>query len=227
MLVHRFYEMPEARQVLFIWLAGILAFVICAAVALSAYAYGLFYLYLIIPLPLILAAPFVDAPLGKRQGKLVYYSPLFITEKEFKDEILIHGGTLFDYVYTLDSKMKGPDRTRLILHSYLQGLLNLIEAHENTRHNNLVVRGTTYIINERTANRFGLHVVKTDFNQVLILLINYLPLTLAYSFARAKLSFPGLGKIRTFEATIADLINHKPALFALEKMLSNSLNRID
>jgi hypothetical protein len=219
MLTHRFYTKPDKSQLLIIWATGLLAVGLCGALAAVAYLYEVPFIYLLAPLPLIMAAPFVDAPLGKRQGKLVYYSPLLITEKEHKDEILIHGGTLFDYVYTLDRRMSGRERTEVILHSYIEGLLKLVEAQEELSATEMVVRGTSYIINERTAQRIGLHVVKTDLNQVLILLINYLPLTIAYSYARAKLSLPSLSKVKTYEASINDLISHKPVLIALEKKM--------
>ena len=40
--------------------------------------------------------------------------------------IKIHGGTLFDYVFVIDQKMNGKQRTNFIIQQYLEGLLNLI-----------------------------------------------------------------------------------------------------
>ncbi|MDW5290343.1 hypothetical protein R6X41_16085 [Formosa sp. PL04] len=70
---------------------------------------------------LSIIAPFFDIPTLKRKGKLIYYSSLFIAEKEKKGLIIIHGGSLFDYIFVLDKSFNGKQSTNFILQKYLEG----------------------------------------------------------------------------------------------------------
>lgn len=119
-------------------------------------------------------APFFDTPSLAKQGELIYYSPLFLTEKGKNGVITMHGGTLFDYYYVLDRTLNGTQRTKLIIKGYLDGLLNLIEEYEGKVPNLIKIKGTSYIINERTANKIGLKKVKTSLLQSFILGFNIL-----------------------------------------------------
>ncbi|WP_051554531.1 hypothetical protein [Maribacter antarcticus] len=96
---------------------------------------------------------------------MIYYSSLFITEKEQKGIIKIHGGSLFDYVFVLDKTLSGKQRTNFILQKYLEGLLNLIDVCEKDGNTLVKIKGTTYILNERTANKIGFNSIKTDIIQ--------------------------------------------------------------
>ena len=92
---------------------------------------GMYFLPLISAfLTLSIIAPFFDVPSLKKSGKLLYYSPLFIAEKEKNGLIIIHGGSLFDYLFAIDNRLNGAERTNFILQNYLEGVLNLIEANE-------------------------------------------------------------------------------------------------
>lgn len=177
------------------------------------------YLLLLIGIGLILSvlAPFVDTPQGQRTGKLIYYSPLFITEKEKKGKVIIHGGTLFDYYYVVPRNFSGNRRRRLILRQYAIGLLNLLEAFEN-RKEEIELKGTSYIINKRTAKKLGFHTAPTDGLQQLILLYNYIPVTWSYSIAKGKLSFPSILKAQTFVAPLTEIDKNKAYLKRLVKI---------
>jgi hypothetical protein len=190
---------------------------------------SLFILLFIIGLPLLsilafsgtlsIIAPFFDTPSLAKQGQLIYYSPLFLTEKEKNGVITMHGGTLFDYYYVIDRTLNGTQRTNLIIKGYLDGLLNLIEEYEGKVPNSIKIKGTSYIINERTANKIGLKKVKTSLLQSFILGFNYINLTSSYSLAKAKLSFPNLRNTHTFEGDLDTLIQQKTYLLRLRKLL--------
>jgi hypothetical protein len=168
---------------------------------------------------LSIIAPFFDTPSLAKKGQLIYYSPLFLTEKEKNGVITIHGGTLFDYYYVIDRTLNGTQRTNLIIKGYLDGLLNLIEEYEGTVPNAIKIKGTSYIINERTANKIGLKKVKTNLLQSFILGFNFVNLTCSYSLAKGKLSFPDLRNTHSFEGDLDTLIQQKAYLLRLRKLL--------
>lgn len=159
-----------------------------------------------------IVAPFFDVPSLKKQGKLRYFSPLFITEKESKGVITIHGGTLLDYVYVIDRSQMGPERTRFILKCYLLGLIRLIEELEENPQKNVILEGTSYIINERTARKIGFEKQKTNWGQTFLLLFNYLNITATYSLSKGKLSFPNVNAITTFRGNSEDVRKRKSYL---------------
>lgn len=185
------------------------------------------YLFVIFTIGIVLslAAPFFDVPSLKKSGGLVYYSSLFLAERPKNGVIKIHGGSLFDYVFVIDSKMNGKQRTNFILQQYMEGLLNLIETNESNGSEDLKISGTSYIINDRTAQRIGFTVVQTDFLQKLILIYNYFNVSISYSIARGKLSFPKLSETKTFEASIKELAKQKNLIKSLnQKLKRNTAN---
>ncbi|MEX0660272.1 MAG: hypothetical protein WD381_05830 [Balneolaceae bacterium] len=216
---HRFYEKNESDQKRVLWKIGALLFALCSAILAIIYLTGLFFLIFLIPVLILITAPFLDLPMGKKSGKFIYYSPLFITEKERNNRVTIHGGTLFDYLYTIPPEMQGRERTQCVLYGYVSGLINFISQHENQNKDNLNVRGTSYIINRRTATRFGFKPVKKDFLQVLILLFNYIPITLSTSFLKQKLQFPKISDVQTYEATFSKIEANKKELIRLKDRL--------
>lgn len=217
---HRFYSKSEKEQKLIqIKIGGlaVLANLVVAAISVFSGLYFLIFLSFVITLSII--APFFDVPALKEKGKLKYYSSLFIVENEKNGVIVVHGGSLFDYVFVLDKNLKGKQRTNFILQQYLEGLLNLIETCEGSQNNLVKIKGTTYILNQRTANKLGFKVVETDFIQNFLLIFNYMNILVASSFAKKRLSFPKLINIKTFEGELHKLIEHKEFMIELNKKL--------
>lgn len=170
---------------------------------------------------LSIIAPFFDMPSLKKSGKMIYYSPLFLTEKQKNGLIKIHGGTLFDYYFVIERKMNGKQRTDFIIQQYLQGLLSFIEAHK--KDTQMKIRGTSYIINKRTAEKIGFETVKTDPFQKIILTYNYFNILISNSIAKNKLSFPKLNKTKTFEARISQLLERKEYIKKLNESLKSRI----
>ena len=152
---------------------------------------------------------------------MIYYSPLFITEKPKDGLIKIHGGTLFDYYFVIEKKMNGKQRTDFIIQQYLEGLLNLIEKYE--RDKNMKISGTSYIINKRTAEKIGFEIINTDILQRLILTYNYFNILISNSIAKNKLTFPNLNKTETFESNIRQLLERKEYIEKLNKSLKSTI----
>ena len=146
-------------------------------------------------------APFFDVPSSIEKGSLKYYSLFLLAEQEKNKIIKIHGGTLFDYYFVFQKEMTKQERTKIVLLEYLKGLRNLVE---NTNED-VKIQGTSYIINERTANKLGLKKVATNGIQILIIFFNYINIMLSISLVNKSIAFPDLSKIKTFEGKISDM----------------------
>lgn len=225
---HRFYIKTQKQQNQIQFLIGFAAFLVILFSFLIFWITG-FYLIVIILfcIGLSIIAPFFDTPSLKKSGKLTYHSLLFLSEIPKNGILKIHGGTLFDYVFVIEKKMNGKQRTNFIIQQYLQGLLNLIEENKNSSDDNLIIRGTSYMINDKTAQRIGFRVIDTDFIQKLILIYNYSNILISFSIAKGKLSFPNLKETKTFETTLRDLVHREKYLMDLnEKLKSTIANNI-
>ena len=83
--------------------------------------------FIFIPLLFLVFASFIDVPQGVKSGQLTYLSPFLLHTKIKRNKIDLHGGTLFDYYFVLDTQLNARQRKQLILKNYIIGLLNLIE----------------------------------------------------------------------------------------------------
>lgn len=221
---HRFYSKTKKQRNQIQVLIGLAAILIIVFAFLISWATNFYLLVIIIfPIVLTLIAPFFDVPSLKKSGDLKYHSLLFLTEKPKGGLVKVHGGTLFDYVFVLDTDLKGKDRTAFIIQQYLQGLLNLIEDFEKNKTPNLIIRGTSYIINERTAQRIGFKVTESKITQKLILIFNIFNVLLTYSIAKGKLSIPKLSETKTFEANLSELFHYKETIINLNNKLKRAL----
>lgn len=160
-------------------------------------------------------------PSLKKSGNMIYYSLLFIAEKPKDGTINIHGGTLFDCYFVIDKTMNGRQRTTFIIQQYIEGLLALMEEHKNNKQ--LKIRGTSYIINERTAKKMGFKIVETDILQKITLIYNYFNILISNSIAKNKLSFPKLSETKTFEADMIQLLEQKEFIEKINTALRSSI----
>jgi hypothetical protein len=195
--------------------------IILLSIIISIYS-GIYLIgILIFAITLSIIAPFFDMPSLKKSGRMIYYSPLFITEKPKDGLIKIHGGTLFDYYFVIEKKMNGKQRTDFIIQQYLDGLLHLIQKYENDK--KMKISGTSYIINKRTAEKIGFEIVETDILQKLILTYNYFNILISNSIAKNKLTFPNLNKTESFESNISQLLERKEYIEKLNKSLKSTI----
>ena len=219
---HRFYNKNKKEQNRILIVIAICSLtIIILSIIISIYS-GIYLIgILIFGITLSIIAPFFDMPSLKKSGRMIYYSPLFITEKPKDGLIKIHGGTLFDYYFVIEKKMNGKQRTDFIIQQYLEGLLNLIEKYE--RDKNMKISGTSYIINKRTAEKIGFEIINTDILQRLILTYNYFNILISNSIAKNKLTFPNLNKTETFESNIRQLLERKEYIEKLNKSLKSTI----
>ncbi|MEP2770939.1 MAG: hypothetical protein ABJH05_02240 [Fulvivirga sp.] len=222
-LTHNFYKKTEKQQKLYY--AKVIVLLVCILLTTCAliYATKFYLLVCIVPFIILLFAPFLDTPKGITSGTLQYQSPLLITQDTQK-KIIIHGGTLFDYFFVLNNQFPKSSRKKIVIIGYLRGLLNLIAAYEMKRMDDRPIEGTSYIINQRTAEKIGLSPTTTNAGQYLILILNYLVLMISYSYVNGKLSFPKLSEIKTYKGSISNIAERKQFIQDLEKFLTQSIS---
>ncbi|OIQ30858.1 MAG: hypothetical protein BM564_01205 [Bacteroidetes bacterium MedPE-SWsnd-G2] len=219
---HRFYNKNKKEQNRILMLIAICSLLIVFFSGLISFYSNIYFIAIFtIAIVLSIIAPFFDMPSLKKSGKMIYYSPLFITEKPKNGVIKIHGGTLFDYYFVIDKKRNGKQRTNFIIQQYLQGLLLLLEQHENEPE--IKIQGTSYIINKRTAEKLGFKIIETDILQKIILAYNYFNILISNSIAKNKLSFPNLKETKTFETTFKQLRERKDYIVQLNNTLKQAL----
>jgi len=217
---HPFYLKPKSEQIqiqISIGLVALILFLIFIGIGYINKSFSFSIILIVITLSII--APFFDVPSGIKNGNLIYYSSLFLSEKEKKGHVQIHGRTLFDYVFVLNKKLNAKQQTNFVLQKYLEGLLNLIDQHKNTPE--LVLKGTSFIINKRTANKLGFKIVRTNPLQYAILIFNYFNLLVSNSLVKNKITFPKISKTKTFKSKIGPLLKHKIFI----ENLNNSLKQ--
>ena len=122
----------------------------------------------------------------------------------------------------IEKTLSGKQRTNFILQKYLEGILNLIDACEKSHNTSVKIKGTTYMLNDRTAHKIGLTIIKTDLIQKLILIYNYVNVLVSNSIAKRKLSFPKMDQIKTFESGISELIKRKAFIIELNNKLKKT-----
>ena len=221
-LNHRFYNKNKIEQNrIFIAIATCSFLLIILSILISIYLEIYWIGILTFAITLSIIAPFFDMPSLKKSGKMVYYSSLFIIEKPRDGVIKIHGGTLFDYYFVIDKGMNGKQRTDFIIQQYLEGLLNLVDTYKTNK--NMKIRGTSYILNKRTAEKIGFEIVKTNVLQKVILGYNYFNILISNSVAKNKLSFPNLSKTKTFETDICTLLERKEYIKKLNELLKSTI----
>lgn len=125
---HPFYAMPPVRQRRLQWIVVIILLITLLLFVSLAYLLMAYWVLIFLFLPIQLAAPFLDMPAGKKSGKLVYYAPLFVVEPRRKALVVLHGGTLFDYVFVLRGISSSRRRRQRIWHDYVRGLRLLAET---------------------------------------------------------------------------------------------------
>ncbi|MBX2842211.1 MAG: hypothetical protein KTR26_10585 [Flammeovirgaceae bacterium] len=213
--------MPKKKQIAFqLRLGGVCLFVILffGMVLFLIDARLLPLLFFIIGIVLSVIAPFLDVPSLIKNGDLKYHSLFLLAEKENRGVVKIHGGTLFDYYFALDQKLSGKDRTKLIISEYLKGMMSLAKNSNQE----LVFKGTSYIINERTADKIGLKKVKTNGISKLILMYNYFNLMASIYLSKNTIEFPSLNRINTYQFNAQDIMKKEQFINKLILKLENS-----
>lgn len=160
-------------------------------------------------------APFFDVPQMVKKGDLIYFSPLLLAEKENKRAMVLHGGTLFDYHFTINKAWSSKRKTNYVIQQYLLGLLHLVE----NKPDGLILTGTSYVLNTKTAERLGFKQISTLPLQKLILTLNAINLMVSASKIKGRWVMPPIFRTNSYSATVKEIKANADFIRALIKRL--------
>ena len=207
---HRFYQWSRREQNLFLICCGLL-FLAIILFCIIALLFGWIWVLLFYPTIFILAQ-FIDTPVGQREGRLLYFSPLFLVEKGKDGTFTLHGGTLFDVLFVFNWQDRGEPARRKMITEFLGGLLAFTQFLKENNLDDVTIKGSSYFFSERNAQRYGFNIEPLNQGQKLILYINYVVILLTYSFTNGKLSRPPIGQTKSVQCTGKDLLAHQQKL---------------
>lgn len=218
-VIHRFYLHSSASQSKRVISYIIYMVLLLAILVFMAFSYSVL-IFIFLPFVISLFAPFIDVPMGRKKGHLIYYSPLLLASALRNGKIVLHGGTLFDYYFTLSVNKSERRNRKMVIYSYTEGMLNLLETWDE-QFNDVKLSATAYFISPKTAKRLGFREVDTNPFTKLIMLINYLPIMISYSIANEEVSFPNIFSLKSYESTIGELRSNKAHLFEMYEKLKS------
>ncbi|WP_296622372.1 hypothetical protein [Marivirga sp.] len=213
-VVHRYYILPKRDQKRKLWFFVLNLLIIVAVIVFMAWSTNVWLILILIPIVISIYASFIDVPTGRNNGQIVYYSPLLLSSAIKNNKIQLHGGTLFDYYYTLSMQKSESRNKKAILYSYMEGMINMLDSLSE-KQDDIKIEANAYFINPHTAEKLGFKEVKTKNFQKIIMLFNYVPITISYSIAMGKLSFPNILSLKSYECTMGDLRNNRSKLEAM------------
>ncbi len=218
-----FYKQP-------IFLQWIEAIVICSLGLLPAltlielgYENPLYFLLFPIYLPV---GQFSVTPLFRLLGIYKYYSPMLIGYLPNQQQIDLHSGGSFDYLFLFGfSNARNISITKSILSFHLEGLLALIDLIEGGEiSGNVVISGTTHFINERTIRKLGFSIEDSPPFYILNLYMNFIDLFWMYSLSQSRLAIPRIWKSKMMKITGKDLVSSKEIIRNYYNLLSNRMS---
>lgn len=213
-VVHRYYILPKRDQKRKYWSFIFNLLIIIAVIVFMAWSTKVWLIMILVPVVISIYAPFIDVPTGRNKGQIVYYSPLLLSSAIKDNKIQLHGGTLFDYYYTMSMQKSESRNKKAILYSYMEGMINMLDSY-NEKQDDIKIEANAYFINPHTAEKLGFQEVKTKNFQKIIMLFNYVPITISYSIAMGKLSFPNILSLKSYECTMGDLRKNRSKLEAM------------
>jgi hypothetical protein len=176
--------------------------------------------FFILALPLFSSLfHFLVTPLYTRLKVFDHLSPMLLVNLPSPKVYELHHGTSFDYMLNID-RIKSGNLKRNIAIDYLEGLCTIIQRIENNQlSSDVIIKGSTYFIEYKTAKRFGFSIQDASWKDILFLAINYIDLTWMYSLTKNRLDFPNIMRAKTLTTTGAALMAHKTSIWGLHDKL--------
>lgn len=169
---------------------------------------------------------FLLTPLFTLLNFYTYYSPMVVSFGDNKKFIDLHNGTSFDYLMEMSQIKPGIKWKNKMLHHYLNALLKIIHQIETkVLPSNTIIRGSSYFLSKRSAEKLGFTVSNTSFLEQLNIALNYVDLIWMYSLTNGKLMFPNLTTITTVRTNGSELIKRKQKIIELATRLENNASK--
>ena len=212
-----FYKQPK----LFQWVEAILLLVIGLLPALAiiekGYSQPVFYLLFLFYIPIL---QFAATPFFTLVGIYKYYSPMLLGYMANDNQIDLHSGGSFDYLFVMRKYKSGIEMRNRLLIFHLEGLTYIIRQIENKSISEKVnIVGTSYFFNNRTLCKMGFEVKNPSFFYVVNLIANFIDLLWMYSLSQGKLSIPGIWNAKNAKISGTKLIESKKIIEELYEKL--------
>jgi hypothetical protein len=182
-------------------------------------------LALLLALPLLVPVwETACAPLFRLVGIHRYFSPLLFAEAPEAGTLVVHGGTLWDYLLHLRWSERGRAARRRTLRFYLDGFLAIAAEVERGRLSpDTTITGTSFFFSERTARGLGfaLHPVEPWARRELLLSLPVL--FCKTSFAAGRFAVPRLSRLRRASISGAGLLRSRERMRALRLRLEGGI----
>ena len=212
-----FYKQPK----LFQWVEAILLLLIGLLPALviieKGYSQPLFYLLFLIYVPIV---QFAATPFFTLVGIYKYYSPMLLGYMANDNQIDLHSGGSFDYLFVMRKYKSGIEMRNRLLIFHLEGLIYIIRQIENKSISEKVnIVGTSYFFNNRTLYKMGFEVENPSLFYRVNLIANFIDLLWMYSLSQGKLSIPKIWNAKNAKISGAKLIESKKMIKELHETL--------
>ncbi len=204
--IRRLYNLPKPAQ----WTVAVFMSVVGVGVSatLVTIVYFPFWILLIPVIKTI--SHFSIAPLFRLLGFYNYYSPMLLVIKSNKKAWEMHNGNTFDYLMNMKWAYHGMRARKEIMLHYCNGLLNIIQDIEKKKVSKKIdFFGISYFFNSKNAKLLGFTEEKVRLRRKILFFIDYLNLSLMYSFARGKIAFPNIFKVKKIRISGEKLVNSK------------------
>ena len=169
---------------------------------------------------LIPVSQFAVSPLFTSIGLYQYLSPILLVYLPTTRDYELHHASSFDYLFLWQQLKKTPNRKRLILLYYVEGLLHLIRLIEEKKVSpDVHIHGTTYFLNTRTAKLLGLSLKKPDRLKQICQYLNFIDLLWMYSLCYNTFKLPPLNQLGCLQGSGQQLVERKNSLLQLHRKL--------
>ncbi len=164
---------------------------------------------------------FMITPICTITQLYTYYSPMVVAFGKTQTVLDLHNGTSYDYLLKMRGVRPGIMWKKRMLRYYLEALLEIIKEIESGElSEQATIRGSSYFISERTAQKLGFGTYGTSVAERINILLNYVDLLWMYSLSEGKLIFPSLTNIKTVRIKGHELVQQKGHIVQLHDYLS-------
>lgn len=215
--MNNYYKQPK----ILVWIESILLLFIglypFLVVIEKGHIQPLYYLLFILYIPF---CQFSITPLFRLIGVYKYYSPMLLGYMANNQQIELHSGTNFDYLFVMRKCKFGVEWRNKILLYHLEGLLSIIQQIENKAiSESVTIVGTSYFFNHRTLHKLGFNIEKASIGHKCNLFLNFIDLIWMYSLSQRKFAIPKLWNVHKASIQGSQLIMNKKELENIYNLL--------
>jgi hypothetical protein len=216
-----FYKLPKVLQWLLALLLLVSGFFPAFAIIELGYDHPIAYLLFFFYIPI---GQFSFTPFFTLVGVYRYYSPMLLGYMPSNNQIDLHSGGSFDYLFVMRKFKSGMEMRNRLLLFQLEGLKNIIQLIEDKAvPESVTIVGTSYFFSDRTVQKIGFELIEPSLFYRINLFVNILDLVWMHSLAQAKWAIPKVWQAKKVQITGQKLVEHKVQLEALYDKLNSKM----